>query len=173
MPKHSRSHSSTMASFSSSAKWRRLARPSRPEQDAGTSVMSLSVPDFFAALLAQLPIFGRALRMKMRPSVHFACIEETAPSPQPVPRQVMYLGAGQYTHSKPSHRLDMHRPERLNHLRTHASGQSNASLTTTLASFFKQNFGPHLLNFCDTRGFPPTDERHLGKSMLRAVATLR
>jgi hypothetical protein len=114
-------------------------------------------------------------RMKMRPPVdlHFASIEEIAPSPQAVLRQTMCLGVGECTHSTPRHRFDMHRPESLNRLRTHASGQSNAPLAATLASFLKQNFGLYLLGFCCAQRFPPTGERRLGEPMLRAVATLR
>jgi hypothetical protein len=112
--------------------------------------------------------------MKMRPPVdlHFASVEEIAPSPQAVLRQIGRLGVGcQDTHSAPRHRFDMHRPERLYRLRTRASGRSNAPLTTTLASFLTQKFGLYLLGFCDAQGFPPTDERRIGEPMLCVVAT--
>ena len=99
--------------------------------------------------------------MKMRSPVdlQFASIEEIAPSPEAVLRQTMCLGVGQCTYSTPRHRLDMHRPESLNRLRTHANGQSNAPLATTLASFLKQNFGLYWLGFCGAQRFPPTGER--------------
>jgi hypothetical protein len=55
------SHSSTMASFSSFMKLRRLVRPSRPEPAIGSFVKLLSISGFLAALLALVLIFGRAL----------------------------------------------------------------------------------------------------------------
>src|SRR5450631_2555458 len=55
------SHSSTMASFPSLVKLRRLVRPSRAETAAVTSVKSRSTTDALAALLALVLICGRAL----------------------------------------------------------------------------------------------------------------
>ena len=55
------SHSSTMASFPSLVKLRRLVRPSRAESAAATSVKSRSTTDALAALLALVLICGRAL----------------------------------------------------------------------------------------------------------------
>ena len=55
------SHSSTMASFSSSVKLRRWARPSRPESVTSSFVKLFSTSDSLAALLALVLICGRAL----------------------------------------------------------------------------------------------------------------
>jgi hypothetical protein len=55
------SHSSTMASFSSSVKLHRWARPSRPESAIGSLVKLFSTSDSLAAQLALVLIGGRAL----------------------------------------------------------------------------------------------------------------
>jgi phosphatidylglycerol:prolipoprotein diacylglycerol transferase len=83
------SHLSTMASFSSSVKLRRLGRPS---------------PRWFS----------RRMKSGAPVDLNLAALEKIAPAPQADRRDAMRGGAMCSGHSAPGHRFNVHRPERLN-----------------------------------------------------------
>ena len=105
--------------------------------------------------------------------LHLASLEKDAPALQAVHRQVMRLGIGLRTHSAPGHRLDVHRPVRLDGLRSHVGRQPNTPFTAPLSAFLAQQFCLCLRGLCVSQSSPPANEGLLGQPMDGAVTALR
>lgn len=109
--------------------------------------------------------------MNVRPPVdlHLFGCDQIAPSAQAVARDAVCPSIRLQPHAAPIHRLNMHRPVRLNRLRADAGRQPNASLVVTLSSFLAQQFRLCLQGFCIGEHVQPTPERVLAKTMLAAI----